>query len=131
MSSVKQGALLQQNVLDKLSLECWAMKVCSVENARMTIGLCLSVCFSKATLLLFMISDQNNYWSKFICNLKIGFLKNSLLGISLSVQMNIWDSRDYTDLNFCLRFLFRFLFVVYVWGLQHELAQIMHVFLAK
>lgn len=50
--------LLQQNVLEKLSLECWAIKVCNVENAQMTIGLCVSVCFSKATLLLLMISDQ-------------------------------------------------------------------------
>lgn len=126
MSSVKQGALLQQNALDKFSLECWAMQVCSVDRARMTIGLCLSVYFAKATLLPFMISDENSYWLRLTCNLKIGFLKNNLLDRSLLAQVKMWNSWNYMNLHFY--FKLNFLFVVYVLGLQHELAQIMHVF---
>lgn len=61
MSSAKQGALLQQNALDRFPLERRAMRVCSVDRARRTIGVCLSVYFAKAALLLFMISDENSY----------------------------------------------------------------------
>lgn len=127
MCSVKQHALLQQNGLDRWALECRAMQVCNVERAQTTSGLCLSVYFSKATLLLLMISDQNSYWSRFTCNLKLGSLKTKLPGR----QMLVGAGEDLGQLEFHeseLLFRSSFLFVVYALGLQHELAQIMHVF---
>lgn len=70
--------------------------------------LCIGVCFRRAAFLLLMISGQNSYGSRSICNLKIGFLKKNLLDISLLVQMNMWNSWNYqsqrlfsVQLSFC------------------------------
>lgn len=50
-------------VFEKLYLQFWVMKVCCIVNARVAIALChcfvprYLLCFSKVTLLLFIISD--------------------------------------------------------------------------
>lgn len=46
-------------VFDKFYLQSWVMKVCNIVNAQVTIAFVPQylICFSKVTLLLFLISD--------------------------------------------------------------------------
>lgn len=100
-------------------------KVCNIVNTWLTIGLCLSISFSEITLLLFKILDQNGCWARFICNLKMGVFWK------IACCTYHWHPNGYGKLlgsTPILSFKFSFLFIVYVLGLQHELAQIMHVF---
>lgn len=115
-------------VFEKFRSQFWVMKVRSILNVRVMVTLCLGIYFVSVKLLYyglwFQIKIVNGV--KFTCNVAIGFLKITCWYIIVSPNEYVKKLKLY-QFWFCLKLSFLLFKIVYVLGLQHELAQLMHV----
>ena len=116
-------------VFEKLYLQFWVMRVCSILNAQVMVTLCLSIYFVSVKLFYYCLRFQIKIVTKQSLLVTIVFLKITCWYIIVSPNEYVKQLALY-QFWFCLKLSFPFFFflIVYFLGLQHELAHLMHVF---